>query len=162
MVEAAYLNVLRLILARLADAPVPWVVTGSLGMALQGMAVEVHDIDLQTNKEGAYEIERRLSEYVVQPVHYVTSERIRSHFGTLEIAGIKVEIMGAPQKRLDDHAWEPPVPVERYRQWVEVAGMRVPVLSLEYEYEAYRKLGRDEKAQVILKWLQQRRERGDT
>jgi hypothetical protein len=39
--------------------PDPWAVTGSLGMALQGMELAVHDIDLQTSREGAYEIERR-------------------------------------------------------------------------------------------------------
>jgi hypothetical protein len=34
--------------------------------------------------------------------------------------------------------------------------MRLPVLSLEYEEEAYRKLGRLEKADAIRKWLTSR------
>jgi len=156
MVEKPYLAVLQIIYECLRDTSVEWVVTGSLGMALQGMGLEVHDIDLQTDEIGAYEIEKRFAEYIVQPVRYVMSEQIRSHFGILEIEGVKVEIMGALQKRLDGQRWEAPVEVTAYRQWVEVNGMRIPVLSLAYEQRAYRKLGRMDKARAIQRWLEKR------
>ncbi|MCL4507526.1 MAG: hypothetical protein M1434_03775 [Chloroflexi bacterium] len=160
MIEAKYVNTLRKIYTRLEnleDNRVNWVVTGSVGMALQGMDVDVHDIDIQTDQDGAYETESRFSEYVVEPVRFSISERIRSHFGTLEIGDIKVEIMGDIQKRLDDQTWEEPVKVERYKCWVEVDGMRIPVLSLEYEYQAYLILGRNEKAEKLQKWLENRK-----
>lgn len=123
-------------------------------MALQGVPVQNHDVDIQTDKDGAYQIERRFSEYVIKPVCCSVSERIRSHFGALEIDGIKVEIMGDIQKRLDNQGWEEPVKVECYRRWVEIDGMRIPVLSLEYEYQAYLKLGRSDKAEMLRDWLQ--------
>lgn len=148
-----YLKVLHKIINRLRDAPFHWVVTGSLGMALQGVPVEVHDIDIQTDQEGAYAIEHCLAEHVVQPVAYRESERIRSHFGALEIDGIHVEIMGDLQKRLDHRSWEQPVRVECYRRWVELGELRVPVLSLEYEYQAYLTLGRTERAEILRKYL---------
>jgi hypothetical protein len=138
----------------LKDSQINWVVTGSLGMALQGMAIEVHDIDLQTDKDGAYKIERLFSKYVVKPVCFSTSERIRSHFGALEIDGIKVEIMGDIQKRLDSQTWEEPVKVENHKYLVEIDEMQIPVLSLDYEYQAYLKLGRNEKAEMLRQWLQ--------
>lgn len=124
-------------------------------MALQGVPVTVHDIDIQTDEDGAYEIERCFSECVIKPVRYSLSEQIRSHFGTLEIDGIKVEIMGDLQKRLGDQSWEEPVKVESHKQWVEIDGMQIPVLSLEYEYHAYLKLGRSEKAEILRNWLQE-------
>jgi hypothetical protein len=154
MTENDYLKVLEKIVSRLKDSSIAWVVTGSLGMALQGIPVQVHDIDIQTDKDGAYGIENYFAEYVVQPVHYSESERIRSHLGVLKIDGIKVEIMGDIQKRLGDQIWEEPVKVERYRRWVEVGGKLIPVLSLEYEYQAYLKLGRIEKAEMLRSWLQ--------
>jgi hypothetical protein len=154
MIEMQYLNTLRKIYTRLEDNKINWVITGSFGMALQGVTVDVHDIDIQTDKDGAYEIERRFSEYVVQPVRYLISERIRSHLGAFEIGGIKVEIMGDIQKRLDDQAWEEPVKVELYKCWVEIDRMQIPVLSLEYEYQAYLKLCRNEKAETLKNWLQ--------
>jgi len=123
-------------------------------MALQGMPVEVHDIDIQTDKDGAYEIERCFAEFVIEPVRYSETERIRSYLGMLEIDGIKVEIMGDIQKRLGNRSWEEPIKVERYRRWVEVDGMRIPVLSLEYEYQAYLRLGRVKRAGILRSWLE--------
>jgi hypothetical protein len=154
MIETQYLNVLRKIYNRLIDNQVNWVITGSLGMALQGMDVKVHDIDIQTNKDGAYDLEGIFREYQVKPVSYSQSERIRSYLGMLEIDGIKIEIMGDIQKLLDDNMWEEPVMVENHRCWVENYEMRIPVLSMEYEYQAYLELGRNEKAEMIRKWLQ--------
>lgn len=153
MLPLAHLHVLHHLHTRLKTCRAPWVITGSMGMVLQGMELEVHDIDLQTDELGAYEIERHLSEYVTMPVHDRPSERIRSHFGQLLVEGIQVEIMGALQKRLPDDTWEPPVHVEDHRQWVEIEGMILPVLSLTYEYQAYLNLNRPEKAARILAHL---------
>ena len=146
--------VLRKIYGRLNHCDVLWVITGSMGMALQGMDIQVHDIDIQTDKEGAYELEDKFLEYVITSVRYIESERIHSHLGTLKMDGVKVEIMGAIQKCGDDGVWEKPVRVENYRKWVEIEGVQIPVLSLEYEYQAYLKLGRVEKAEQIKDWLQ--------
>lgn len=155
MIESQYLNALRKLCVRLNDCQSIWVITGSLGMVLQGMDLEVHDIDIQTDQHGAYEIESLFSEYVVKAVHYLASERICSHFGTLEIDGVKVEIMGDIQKLLDNQTWEEPVKIEKYRQWINLEGIQVPVLSVEDEYRAYLKLGRIEKAEKIKKWLEE-------
>jgi hypothetical protein len=154
MIPAAHLHTLRMIVNCLKGKPINWTLTGSVGMALQGMPLEVHDIDIQTDKGGAYEIEGCLTEYVVKPVCYCESERIRSHLGMLEINGIQVEIMGGIQKRCENQAWEEPVRVELYRLWLDIERMQVPVLSLEYEYQAYLKLGRIEKAGKLRDWLQ--------
>jgi hypothetical protein len=155
-IDPTYLNILRQIYTRLKDSNINWVVTGSLGFALQNVPVTPQDVDLQTNEAGAYEIERLLSEHVIRNMAFSSAENIRSHFGALTIDGIKVEIMGDIAKRLEDGTWEEPVDLERYKQFVEVEGMQIPVLSLEYEYQAYLKLGRLEKAQILRKVLQDR------
>jgi hypothetical protein len=54
MIELYYLNTLRKICAQLNNCQNSWVVTGSLGMALQGVDIEVHDIDIQTNPHEAH------------------------------------------------------------------------------------------------------------
>jgi hypothetical protein len=43
-------------------------------------------------------------------------------------------------------------------RWVEIAGMRLPVLALEYEYQAYRTIGRIERANLLRRWLDAREE----
>lgn len=154
MIEKQYLDVLRQICELMHGSQFDWAVTGSLGMVLQGMDLPVHDIDLQTDEDGAYEIERRLSEFVVKPVLFKGSDRMRSRLGKLAIDGIQVEVMGAIQKRLPDGDWEPPVQVADHRQYVDLDGLHVPVLSLEYEAEAYQVMGREDRAAAIRKWLE--------
>ena len=61
--------------------------------------------------------------------------------------------MGDIQKRGVDGVWEEIVDPEHYRQMVEIAGLLVPVLSLEYEYQAYLKFGRVERAEMLRRWL---------
>ena len=153
MIDLVYLNVLRQIHARLSNTDVNWVVTGSLGFALQGVPVQPNDIDLQTDKVGAYAIENLFSDLVIRKVKFSATERIKSHFGALQIDGIEVEIMGDIQKKGADGVWEEIVNLAHYRQMVEIAGMLVPVLSLEYEYQAYLKFGRVEQAKMLRRWL---------
>jgi len=153
MVDRRYLNALSKIYARLNVSDVNWVLTGSVGFALQGMPVEIHDIDIQTDKVGAYEIESLFSESIVKKVDFSSTEKVRSHFGTLMIDGIKVEIMGDIQKRSENGEWEQPVDLQKHKQFVDIEGMHIPVLSLEYEYQAYVKLGRKEKAEMLKQWL---------
>ena len=156
MIDPVYFNVLRQIHARLCNTDVNWVVTGSLGFALQGVPVQPNDIDIQTDKAGAYEIESLFSDMVIRKVKFSDTERIRSHFGALKIDGIEVEIMGDIQKRDVDGVWEEIVDLVHYKRMVEIAGLIIPVLSLEYEYQAYLKFGRIERAKMLRKWLDDR------
>jgi len=134
---------------------VNWAVTGSLGFALQGMDVDVHDIDIQTDKSGAYEIERRFSRYVVRNVEFSSSGKIRSYFGELSVNGIKVEIMGDIQKYLPDGTWEDPIDICSKTRFVNYGKLSIPVISLEHECEAYYRLGRTEKAEQVRRYLEQ-------
>jgi hypothetical protein len=160
MINPEYLKVLRIIESRLQNSNCNWVVTGSLGIALQGVPVAAHDIDIKTDKVGAYGIEGLFSEFVTKKVAFSTAERIRSHWGGLVIKGIQVDIIGDVQMRLENGTWEGPVDLESYKQFVEFAGMEVPVLSLAYEYQAYLKLGRLDKAELLGKWVSSQLSRG--
>lgn len=159
--DARHVSVLGMLRAGLEGSGVRWAITGSVCFALQGVKVAVHDVDVQTDERGAYEIERRFAAYVTRAVAFSTTERIRSHFGSLAIDSITVEIMGDIQKRRADGSWDDPVPLERYVHTVEFAGLRIPVLSLEYEYQAYLQLGRVETAAMLRRWLDERREAGN-
>jgi hypothetical protein len=156
MVSSAHLIVLRKLDARLAETDINWALTGSTSFALQGVPVEPNDIDIQTDANGAYAIEQLFPEFITRKVAFSATDRIRSHFGALEIDGLKVEIMGDIEKRLDDDTWQAPPDLNQHRQFVDVAGMRIPVLSLEYETEAYRIMGRIERAAMLRVFLDTR------
>jgi hypothetical protein len=156
-----HLRALRKVHERLHRSEVNWVVCAGMSLALQGVPVSVHDIDLETDAAGAYEIEGLFAEYVNRRVIFSSTDRIRSHFGALCIDGIKVEIIGDIETRAEDGSWERPPDLQKHRRFVAVEGMQIPVLSLEYECEAYRKLGRHERAEVVRQWLEKRQQDGD-
>lgn len=153
MIPETHLEAFRIVFAAAEEPGIDWAVTGSLGFALQGMPVSVHDIDLQTDEKGAYRLGARLAGYVVTPVGWRESAIARSFFGKFLVAGIEVEIIGGMQKRLPDGSWDLPVDIRDHRRFVDVEGLRVPVLDLAYEASAYYLLGRHEKAALIDQFL---------
>ena len=154
MISLRHLNVLRKLHARLNATGINWAVTGSLGFTLQGVPVEPHDIDIQSDAAGVYEIQQLFAEFVLRPVALSSKHNVRSHFGALLVDGIEVELMGDIQKPDSGGTWDAPTDLNRHKRFVEVEDMRIPVLSLEHEEQAYRKLGRVEKAEMLRLWLQ--------
>lgn len=154
MLETYHIEALRLILEKIQGEPgLVWALTGSTSFALQGMDVEAHDIDIQADRDGAYKLETLLKEYCVEPVRFCGTEKIRSHFGRFQIGQAEVEVMGDIQKRLPDGAWEDPPPLAPLTRFVDWEGMRLPVLSLRYEAEAYRTMGRAKRAEEIEQYI---------
>lgn len=148
------LETLRVLHARLAEAPFPWAITGSVGMALQGMPLAPRDIDLQTDRAGAYAMQDLLAEFVVQPVAMKDSGHTRSLFGVLRVEGVTVEIMGDMVRRGPDGEWGTPPALAAITRRVMLAGMDLPVLDLAHEYQAYLAMGRTERAEEIRRWLE--------
>jgi hypothetical protein len=153
MIANVYNEVVKKIYGLLLDLKYPWALTGSLGMALQGMDIDVHDIDIQTDRDGAYCIQNRFSEYTVKNVRFSEAPNIRSHFGEFEIDGLKVEVMGDIEKRIIDGTWQATPDLHLIIKNVKIGEMLVPVIDLEYERDAYALLGRLEKARRLEEFL---------
>ena len=130
---------------------VNWALTGSVGHRLQGVEVDCHDIDVQTDEAGAYEVARRLAPWVVEPVALRASPRLESHFGRLHFQDldVDVEVMGALRTHLPGGVWTPPTDPADHRLLVPLGPRRVPVLSLQYEAGAYERLGRHDRARLL-------------
>ena len=153
----SFLPILHILHERLQGLPHPWALTGSVGMTLQGMDLEPHDIDLQSDRDGAYAIQERLAEFVTHPVVLRESEWTRSHFGALEIEGVKVEIMGDMRRRLPGaDAWSPALELAQLVHWVDFQSMHLPVMDLEHEQGAYAAMGRTERSEKIRQFLSRR------
>lgn len=134
---------------------VNWALTGSAGHALQGVPVEVHDIDVQTDEPGAYAVAAALAEDALEPVRIIESEAMRSHLGRFRLHGVVVEVMGAVQTRTAGRDWLPPMNPADHRVLVLLGDeeLEVPVLSLHYEAEAYDRIGRAARAQLLRRHL---------
>jgi len=147
-----YIEVIQLLLDRIDD-DIPWVLTGSTAFALRGIPVGLNDIDIQSDQSGIYAIEQKLEDYIVTPVEYTVSDTIKSHFGSLEINGIEVELMGDIQHRKADGSWTDPNNWAELITTITVNNLDIPVLSLQHEYEAYKQMGRDDRAAVLKEYL---------
>ncbi len=155
-IDSTHLAVLRTLRERLDSLPCEWAITGSLGLALRGIDIAVRDVDVRTDRAGAQGIACAFADSVDRPVTFTSSESIRSHFGSLRLEGIAVEIMGDMRQRLADGTWEDADAWRRHVTRVEVAGLLVPVLSLAFEREMYARLGRTDKVDLIRRALDSR------
>lgn len=68
-----------------------WAITGSTNFALQDLPFTPNDLDIQTDKDGAYKIEKIFKLYSNKPVEFSSNGLIRSHFGSLIIEGTSVK-----------------------------------------------------------------------
>lgn len=144
---------LESILLAVSASKATWVFTGSLGMALQGLPVQVHDIDIQTTMRGAYAFEQYLKAWMLNPVCYRASDHFRSHFGKGRVRDVDFEIMGDLRLKLSDDTWRKRLDLRQHRCWVSWQEWQVPVLSIAYEIEAYAAMGRIEKVAILKDWL---------
>lgn len=152
-IPSTHLRTLKHLLTLLDDLTEPWAITGSLGLALQGVDVSVNDIDIQTNQPGAYLLQQRLSPYTIQPVTLRQSSHLRSHLGRFNVGGIQVEVIGDIQKRTPNTPWSPPPNLPIIIHHIQLNTRLIPVLALAYEAEAYQALGRLETAAKIRQTL---------
>jgi hypothetical protein len=152
-IPGRHLDVLEILVENVSGA---WAVTGSTGMALQGIDLEVNDLDIQSNGQ----ITDRLAELlrskgqVLEALRHVESERMSSRLGSYELMDVKVEVIGDVRKKIDG-TWEETVDVTKNLKDVRVESrdISVPVLRLEYEGQAYRKMGREKRADAVRNFL---------
>ncbi len=114
----------------------PVILSGSTSLALQGVDIEVHDIDIVTDKEGALRLDELLKEYNVVKMEYSSTEKYKSYFGTYIIDDNKVEVMGEFQYKLQNGDWS----IENHLHdiyMINYKGVDIPVLSLQQELVEY-------------------------
>lgn len=150
----AHITALRALLSRLTGQEgLVWALTGSTSFALQGMAVEAHDIDILCDRDSAYRIGALLADCCTKDVAPSQGRYIRSHFGQFVLEGVDIDLMGDSERMNPDGTWGEPAFLQPLIEWVEKEGLRLPVLSLEFEERAYRLLRRVERADAIAAFL---------
>ena len=67
LIPPEFLNALRKIYHRLEESDIVWVLTGSLGLAIKGIPLTPHDIDIQTDKAGVNGFARFFADDMSKP-----------------------------------------------------------------------------------------------
>jgi predicted nucleotidyltransferase len=140
MISNKLLIALKTIQEKIKNEKIKWALIGSTNLALQGIKIKPKDIDILTDKKGAFEINKLLKEYEVKSVRFSNSKLFGpQYFGEFKIGGIKVEVMGKLKKK------------KLVTKIVEIDGMNLPVVSLKEELKAYETLRREKDFNKIKK-----------
>jgi hypothetical protein len=144
------MQTLKLLCKSLEACDVRWVLAGSLSLALQGVDVEPHDIDLLTDRQGAFRINAILKKYEKKKVDYSETEKVSSLLGVFEIQGVKVEVMGDYREKqgiewvsLSKRLANPKI--------IEVDGIRIPVSPLDDQLVSYKRSTRPKDVEKVRK-----------
>ncbi|MBN2004565.1 MAG: methyltransferase domain-containing protein [Anaerolineae bacterium] len=141
-------TVLRTIVQRLASSGIAYRVVGGTALALRGLPVPVHDLDLEMPVvEDVYRFGELFSQNATMPVAWREGPAVRSHFGRFQVEGVTVEAMGGLEWHRDGR-WVPSLSATS--DCVALDGLAVPVLELEEEALACLRRGRLERVALAL------------
>lgn len=149
MVGQKILRILKFLCKEFAKADISWVLAGSLSLALQGVSVEPRDIDILTDRQGAFKINAMLKKYEVKKVEYSQTDKTASFLGIFRIDGVKVEVMGDYKEREGDR-WTSLSHRLRKQRTVEIDGITILVSPLKDQLTSYKRSKDTEKVQKIL------------
>lgn len=148
LLSEPHAEALRILLDRIPPNRFRWALTGSANLRLQGVDVEVHDLDIQCHPNDIRKIEKALSDYRSTPVHVWETGNVRSLDGKCEIEGVEIELIAAIELQDQKGKWKK---VQRSEQtiWIEWGDLQVPLISLRDEAKFYSDRGKMEKVLVI-------------
>jgi hypothetical protein len=127
---------------------VDWLVGGSVAAALWGVEFVPRDIDVFTDRDGAYEAARLLGGDR-DGVRFSSTGVVRSHFGSLRLGEVTVEIMGGFQTCRPGGGWRPAVDVTAERVWIVFDRTSLPIAPPGLLARIYRDLGRADRAEAL-------------
>lgn len=141
MISRNIIKTLKIIDKKLKGQKIKWVLVGSTSLALQGVKIKPKDIDILTNKEGVFKINKLFKKYEVKPTKFGRSEFFESYIGEFKLKGIKVEVMGNLKEKVDKK-WIPLSKRLVSPKVIEVEGVRIPVSPLFEQLKSYERVGR--------------------
>jgi len=117
-------------------------------LALQGIDISPRDIDILTDKKGAFQIQELLKDYEIKKVELTKSEKLCSYLGKFQIMGLEIEVIGNFQAKTPNGKWTKPLS-PKLKTTLKLGNLKIPVSPLKVELEAYKILGRAERVQKI-------------
>ncbi|MFH0928859.1 MAG: hypothetical protein V1818_00720 [Candidatus Aenigmatarchaeota archaeon] len=142
-------DVVKLIESVLRKENIEWVIGGSTSLLLQGIEISVSDIDILTDREGAFRIYEILGEYGTKPVAFSEKERTKSYWGKLSIDDVEIDLMGDFCKKVDGEWVNFSMKRIKDKETVNLDGVNLPVTKLESHLELYKIMKREKDIEKI-------------
>jgi len=142
-----FLDALVLFSSKVKDNNINWAIFGSLNLALQGVDVTPHDIDIITDYSGFKKIEAILANYISVPSKYKEKLLFKSYYLILNINGIEFEIIAEIEERISGK-WQKSNRLKN-KTFVNYNNLTIPYMELNAELIMYKAMGRDDKVKLI-------------
>lgn len=132
---------------------------GTASLVLQGLDMNVDDVDVLCDAKTALNANLKLSEYLAEEVAFKGSLKFKSYFGKFLIDGVKVEIMGDWQIFNEKKGWSKVYNASTENiAHVQADGLEIPVTKIELELEVFALMGRWTAYQKIKRLVGERRQ----
>ncbi len=116
---------------------------GTASLVLQGLKMNVDDIDVLADKDTALLCNNLFEGYLVEEVSFKEADKFRSYFGKFRINEILVEVMGQWQIKDTKGGWSVPFNASKGEiTMVKLEDREVPVTKVETELDMFAKMGR--------------------
>lgn len=120
-----------------------YAIRGTASLVLQGLAMNVDDVDILCDAKTALSANAKLSDYLVEQVIFKESPKFKSYFGKFLIDRVNVEIMGDWQIFSDKKGWSKVYTADPENiTHVKVDDAEIPVTTVELELEVFALMGR--------------------
>jgi hypothetical protein len=140
---------------KLDSHKIKYVFVGSSSLALQGIPIQPHDIDIATNKKGLDLIQKEFKEFVKISIERRLSKinlkfgiKSYANFLTLEIQGIKVEAMSGLKIKNQKLNY-----LKKDIAYITKDKIKLPCLIIKKIYDAYVLAENTEKIKLIEPYL---------
>lgn len=133
---------------RLKRKRVNWVVTASASLALQGINVEPHDIDIATDARGEKIFGKTFSDET-KPVKLSETSLFRSHISEFTVKGMRIHVVRGFKAKLEGKWWRPKT-LENSKK-IRFKGMTLRVSDLREELFFYENSSRRKDAEKTRK-----------
>ena len=150
MIDQKIIEVLKIINRKMKNRKIRWVLIGSTSLVLQEVKIKPKDIDILTNKEGAFKVNELLKEYEVKPIKFGESDVFQSYLGEFRINEVKVEVMGNLKEKIKGR-WRDLSPRLISPKIIKIEGMNLPVSPLKEQLVSYEALGREKDSARVQK-----------
>ena len=130
---------------------------GTTGLVLQGLDMNVDDIDIVCNLDTAEASNELLADFIVEPVFFKQSLKFKSYFGKFKINDIPVEVYGDWQIKDLKGNWSQSFNASQDEvNEIEFKAQKLKVIKPETELSVFAKLGRWNAFHKIKRQLKER------
>ncbi len=150
VMKSKIISVVKKVCFILNDVDESWAITGGCNVFLRECTQTVDDIDAITTRVGALLIFEAMTDYITRDLSYSEVKRLKSYFFEASIDGIRIEVMGDPENKIDGK-WLKNTMWSQAIEYLTLDDTHVPLTTLDYELNINRMLNNQERVKIIEK-----------